>query len=120
MVRFRSGNHAIAAGAVDSAPTPSKRQRVYDAVEAQLGSDNKRPWKLDQKLNDAPYRYSRDSLRASLNALSARLAAAVPPLDFGVEGHFRTGKYASYAKFVEKAVKGTVSELINEVKDASR
>ena len=97
-----------------------RRSLIYDAVRRRLDDDNKRPWSLGQKLNDVPYRYTRDTLWAALNSISARLAADQPSIDFGVEDDFTHPKIKSYAEFVNTQLTKTVSSLINGIMDASR
>jgi hypothetical protein len=124
MGRYRNANRALDAawseereaaleGALEGVALEGtgteKRELIYAAVRAQLASDNKRPWSLSQKLNDTPYRYTRDSLRAALNQISSRLAAAQPAVEFGVG-----------AQFVNTQLGKTVSALINGIVAASR
>lgn len=100
--------------------TPDKRALIYSAVRGQLEGDNKRPWRLGQKLNDSPYRYTRDTLWAALNEIGGRLEGSVPPIRFGTEGGFSHPTVPTFAKFVNRQLPGTVSELINGILEASR
>ena len=121
MTRHVDGNHALdVAHSIGAVPSASKRELIYAALRAQLESEHKRPWSLSQKLNDAPYRYTRDSFHACLNSLSNRLAAGQPRLTFGVEDDFKHPTVKSFAEFVNKQVRASVSDLINEIVKASR
>lgn len=95
-----------------------KRTLIFIAVEQQLAHDNKRPWSLSQKLNETPYRYTRDTLWAALNRISATLEAGSPRLDFPTEDKF-IGK-GEFSGFVYTCLSGTVSGLINAMMGASR
>ena len=123
MVRFKDGNHALddatRRGAVGTGP-PDRRALVYVAVRQQLAEDHKVPWSLGQKLNDAPYRYTRDTLWAALNSISARLADGAPAVRFGVEDEFQHPTIKTFAEFVNAQLTKDVSTLINEIMTASR
>ncbi len=97
-----------------------RRSLVHLAVRRQLENDNKRPWSLAQKLNDSPYRYTRDTLWAALNGISARLGAEETPVAFGTEGEFKHPKVKTFAEFVNSQLTKNVSSLINGIMEASR
>ncbi len=99
---------------------PDRRSLVHFAVRQQLEDDNKRPWSLSQKLNDSPYRYTRDTLWAALNGISDRLGAGETPVTFGTEGEFRHPKVRTFAEFVNSQLTKNVSSLINSILEASR
>lgn len=99
---------------------PDRRELVFSAVQAQLAADGKAPFALGQKLNDAPYRYTRDELWASLNSLHDRLAATHPAIAFGTEDAFKHPTIATFSDFVNSQLTKSVSELITGVMDASR
>ncbi|MCP4025368.1 MAG: hypothetical protein GY736_03520, partial [Sphingomonas sp.] len=71
MPRYKDRNHELHARwkrheadgrkALAAAPTDDRRFLVYEAVRLQCEHDHKAPWSIDQKLNDAPYRYTRDT-----------------------------------------------------------
>jgi hypothetical protein len=136
-MRFRSRNHEIAAkqrrlarsrlmtesfaeasSAGFAAEPADKRTLIFEAVAAQLEQDNKRPFALSQKLNDAPYRYTRDTLWAALNSISQSLDEGTPRLLFPTEDDY-VGE-GDFSGFVNGCVTGTVSALINAIMDASR
>lgn len=132
MSKFKDGNqtlnaaHAYAEGTevglavAAAADATTKRELIYAAVRRQLENDNKRPWSLSQKLNDAPYRYTRDTLWAALNDISDRLAAGAPVVEFRTEGNFSHPSISTFAGFVNSQLTKTVSALINGIMDASR
>lgn len=136
-MRFRSRNHEIdvqrrrssdakrpiqtfadTSKAPLAAAPADKRTLIFTAVEQQLAHDNKRPWSLSQKLNDAPYRYTRDTLWAALNRISATLDAGSPRLNFPTEDEY-SGE-GGFSSFVYTSLSGTVSNLINAIMGASR
>lgn len=95
-----------------------KRMLIFDAVAHQLEQDNKRPWNLSQKLNESPYRYTRDTLWAALNSISAALDEGSPRLIFATEDEY-IGE-GDFFGFVTTCLSGTVSRLINAIVDVSR
>jgi len=97
-----------------------RRSLVHLAVRRQLENDNKRPWNLGQKLNDFPYRYTRDTLWAALNGISEGLGAEQTPVVFGTEGEFKHPKVKTFAEFVNSQLTKSVSSLINGIMEASR
>ena len=123
MIQFKSGNHALDArwkrAALDDV-LPTKRSLVYAAVRSQLEDDNKAPWSLGQKLNDTPYRYTRDTLWAALNSISGKLVAGNPKLIFGTEDKFQHPTIQTFAEFVNTQLTQTVSALIGAIMEASR
>lgn len=123
MAWYRSHNYALDElwnGAGPLGPTPDRRAVVYAAVRMQLEADNKRPWNLSQKLNEAPYRYNRDTLWAALNSISGRLVASQDPVHFGIEDDFEHPTIKTYSAFVNAHLPKTLSTLINGIMDASR
>jgi hypothetical protein len=101
-----------------AAARPEKRMLVFEAVQKQLEHDNKRPFNLGQKLNDTPYRYTRDTLWAALNAISTTLEEATPQLLFPTEDDF-IGE-GEFSDFVNSCLTGTVSAMISAIVEASR
>ncbi|WP_426387663.1 hypothetical protein [Sphingobium sp. R-21] len=120
-MKYADGNRALYAGASSADGTPPfKRTQVYLAVQEQIAQDGRRPWRLGQKLNDAPYRYTRDVLWASLLQISKRLDKMQPPIEFPTEGAFVHPSFDSFSAFVNKMLSGSVSDLINGIMAAAK
>lgn len=120
---FRNRNYELQAlqrGGLQllASPSADKRTLVFLAVQQQLEHDNKRPFSLSQKLNDAPYRYTRDTLWAALNAISANLDQGSPRLLFGTEDNY-SGE-GDFHDFVMSCLTGTVSAAISAITRSSR
>lgn len=124
MAKFKNRNSELFArlrstGAVLSL-VPDRRELVFSAVKDQLAADGKAPFIPQQKLNDSPYRYTRDELWGSLNSLHDRLTATQPAIDFGVEDNFKHPTIATFSDFVNAQLTKTVSDLISGIMDASK